>query len=162
MLLLQCSSFSSFIDVYVYGVFDKENATNIMFKKCPFSCQALYKRHWIMKWNQRRGVIASPLSFVYGPAVTYLRIISHHCNASESNFKENLGIRDILIHQVIKLSKFTLSCICNKCWGVGQYGVITMMISLEAFWLVRNFWMIDMSELWIMFYINLLHPFLAI
>ena len=24
-----------------------------------------------------------------------------------------------------------------------------MMISLEAIWLVRNFWMIDMSELWI-------------
>ena len=100
-----------------------------------------------MKW--RGGVISTLFSFVYGPAFTYLRIISHYCNASESNFKENLGIQDILIHQVIKFSKFTPSCICNMCWSVGQYGVITMMISLEAFWLVRNFWMIDMSELWI-------------
>ena len=33
------------------------------------------------------------------PAFTYLCIISHHCNASESYFKENLGIHDILIHQ---------------------------------------------------------------
>ena len=40
-----------------------------------------------------------PFSFVYGPGFTYLFIISHPCNASESNFKENLGIQDILIHQ---------------------------------------------------------------
>ena len=115
---------------FSFSSFDKENTSNIMSKKCPFSCQALYKRYWIMKWNGRRGVI-TPL-FVYDPAFTYLRFISHHCNASESNFKDNLGIQDILIHQVIKLSKFTSSCICNS-WGVGQYGVITMMISLEAF-----------------------------
>ena len=30
---------------------------------------------------------------------TYLYIISHQCNASESNFKEYLGVQDILIHQ---------------------------------------------------------------
>ena len=44
-------------------------------------------------------VLPPPFSFVYGPAFTYLCIISHHCNAPESNFKENLGIQDILIHQ---------------------------------------------------------------
>ena len=36
--------------------------------------------------------------FVYGPAFTYLCILSHQCNASNSNFKDNLGIQDILIH----------------------------------------------------------------
>ena len=48
------------------------------------------------------GVLFTPpplFSFVYGPAFTYLCTISHHCNASESNFKENLGIQDILIYQ---------------------------------------------------------------
>ena len=45
-------------------------------------------------------VLPPPLfSFIYGPAFTYLCIISHHCDASESNFKENLGMQDILIHQ---------------------------------------------------------------
>ena len=44
-------------------------------------------------------VLSPPFSFVYCPAFTYLCIISHHCNASESNFKENLGIQNILIHQ---------------------------------------------------------------
>ena len=41
----------------------------------------------------------SLFSFVYGPAFTYLCFSSHQCNASESNFKENLGIQDILIQQ---------------------------------------------------------------
>ena len=40
-----------------------------------------------------------PPSFVYGPAFTYLCIISQQCNASKSNFKKNSGIQDILIHQ---------------------------------------------------------------
>ena len=31
-------------------------------------------------------------SFVYGPAFTYLCIISHQCNAFKSNFKENMNI----------------------------------------------------------------------
>ena len=39
------------------------------------------------------------LFFVYDPSFIYLCIISHQCNASESNFKENLGIQDILGHQ---------------------------------------------------------------
>ena len=38
-------------------------------------------------------------SFVYGPASTYLCIISHQCYASESNFKLNIGIQNIWIHQ---------------------------------------------------------------
>ena len=41
----------------------------------------------------------SLFSFVYGPVFTYLCFFSHQYNASESNFKENLGIQDILIHQ---------------------------------------------------------------
>ena len=44
-------------------------------------------------------VLTPPFSFVFGPAFTYLYIISHYCNASESNFKVNLGIQDSLIHQ---------------------------------------------------------------
>ena len=40
-----------------------------------------------------------PFSFVCGPAFTYLCIISHHFNTSESYFNENLSIQDILIHQ---------------------------------------------------------------
>ena len=52
-----------------------------------------------MKW-ETRCYPPPHFSFVYnGPAFTYLCIISHHCNASESNFKENLGIQNILIHQ---------------------------------------------------------------
>ena len=43
-------------------------------------------------------------SFVYGPEFTNLCFFSHQCNASESTFKENLGIQDILIHQ--KASNF--------------------------------------------------------
>ena len=89
-------------------------------------------------------------SFVYDPAFIYLCIISHHFNASESNFEENLRYPGHFDSpKVFKRSKFIPSYICNKCWGVGQYGVITMMISLAAIWLVRHFWMIDMSELWI-------------
>ena len=42
--------------------------------------------------------VLSPLSFVYVPAFTYLCIVSHICNASESNLKENLGIQDTLIY----------------------------------------------------------------
>ena len=56
-----------------------------------------------------------PLSFVYGPAFTYLCIISLHCHASESNFKENLGIQDILIHQKSSNLVNLPLCICNKC-----------------------------------------------
>ena len=81
------------------GSFDKENTTNIMSKKVSFSCQALYKKYCTMKWNGRRGVITPSLFFRLWRSVTYLCIISHNCNASESNFKENLGIQDILIHQ---------------------------------------------------------------
>ena len=113
----------------------------ILSKMCNF-LSGLYEKYWI--WNGRRGVISSPLSFVYGPAFTYLSIISLHCHASESNFKENLGIQDILIHQNSSNLVNSPLCICNKCSGVGQ----SMMISLAAIWLVRNFWMIDMSELW--------------
>ena len=51
-----------------------------------------------MKWETRCNT--PPLfSLVYGPVFTSLCIISQHCNASESNFKENLDIQDILIHQ---------------------------------------------------------------
>ena len=35
----------------------------------------------------------------------YLCIISHHCHASESIFKENLGIQDILIHYSLQTEK---------------------------------------------------------
>ena len=53
-----------------------------------------------MKWETRCNTPPpSPFSFVYGLAFTYLGIISHHCNASESNFKENLDIQHNLIHQ---------------------------------------------------------------
>ena len=87
-------------------------------------------------WNGRWDVTPPPpFSFVYGQAFLYLCIFSHQCNASESNFKENLGIS-------FKLTKFTPSCIC-KC------GVIAMKISSPAIWLVRNLWMIDMLEMWI-------------
>ena len=52
-----------------------------------------------MKLETIRGVNPPPLPFVYSPVFTYLCIISHQCNASESYFKENLGFQDILIHQ---------------------------------------------------------------
>ena len=42
-------------------------------------------------------VLYPPFSFVYDPAFTYCA--SSHCNVSESNFKENLGIQNFLIHQ---------------------------------------------------------------
>ena len=49
-----------------------------------------------MKWETR---CYTPLdSFVYGPASTYLSIISRQCNVPESYFKENLGSQDNLIH----------------------------------------------------------------
>ena len=50
-----------------------------------------------MKWETRCYIPL--LSFVLSAAFTYLCIISHQCNASESNFKENLGVQDILIQQ---------------------------------------------------------------
>ena len=50
-----------------------------------------------MKWEMR--CYNPPFSSVYDPAFTYLCIISRHCNVSESNFKENSGIQNILIHQ---------------------------------------------------------------
>ena len=51
-----------------------------------------------MKWEMRCNT-PSPFSFAYGLVFTYLCIISNQCNAPERNFKENLGIKDILIHQ---------------------------------------------------------------
>ena len=36
-----------------------------------------------------------PLFFVYDPVSTYVYIISHQCYASESDFKENIGIQNI-------------------------------------------------------------------
>ena len=51
-----------------------------------------------MKWVTR--CYTPPLFFVYGPfCFTYLCIESHQCKASQRNFKENLGIKDILFHQ---------------------------------------------------------------
>ena len=76
----------------------------------------------------------------------YLCIISHHCNASESNFKENLGIQNILIHQKIVNSLLLAYATNVEVWD--NISVISMMISLAAIWLVKNFWMIDISELW--------------
>lgn len=63
--------------------------------------------------------IPTPFSFVNGPAFTYLWIISHQFNVSESNFKENICIQNILINQ--KASKLVnsllLSCAINvKVW----------------------------------------------
>ena len=53
-----------------------------------------------MKWESRCYTPPPFLcSFVYGPAFTYLCFFSHQCNALESNFKENWGIQDSLIHQ---------------------------------------------------------------
>ena len=105
-----------------------------------------------MKWETMCYTPPPLLSFFYGPAFTYLCIISHHCNASESNFKKKCRYPGHFDSpKVFKLRKFTLFCICNKYWGVGQYGVIEMMISLAAIWLVRNFGIIDTSELWIEF-----------
>ena len=52
-----------------------------------------------------RDEVLNPLphffSFVYLLSVHLLCmcIISHHCHAAESNFKENEGTQDILIHQ---------------------------------------------------------------
>ena len=37
--------------------------------------------------NEMGDEVLSPFSFVYGPAFIYLCIISHHCNACESNKK---------------------------------------------------------------------------
>ena len=59
-----------------------------------------YKNYQIMKLQTM--CYTPPFSFVYGPAFTYLCIISHQRNASNSNFKENLGIQDILIHQKLQ------------------------------------------------------------
>ena len=45
-------------------------------------------------------VTPPPFFFIVDdPAFTYLCIIAHHCNASESYFKEKSCIRDILINQ---------------------------------------------------------------
>ena len=52
-------------------------------------------------------VLYPSFSFVYGPAFTYLCFFSHRCNASESNFKENLGVQDS--QKSFKLNKFTPS-----------------------------------------------------
>ena len=51
-----------------------------------------------------------PFSFVYSPAFTYLCIISHQCNASESNLTS--GMQDSLIHQKASnlIHSFLLAC----------------------------------------------------
>ena len=51
-----------------------------------------------MKW-ETRCYPPPPIFFPLLRNVTYLCLISHLCNASESYFKENLGIHDILIDQ---------------------------------------------------------------
>ena len=51
-----------------------------------------------MIW-ETRCCTPSLFSFVYSPASTYLCIISHQCYASESNFKLNIVIQNIWIHQ---------------------------------------------------------------
>ena len=76
-------------------------------------------------------VVLSPFYFVFGPAYTYLCIISHHRNASDSNFKENLVIQDILIYQ--KSSNSPLFAYATSVEVLDNtYGVITMMIALAA------------------------------
>ena len=63
-------------------------------------------------------VVLSPFYFVFRPAYTYLCIISHQCNASDSNFKEKLGIQDILILQTssnLINSLLPATLVCNKC-----------------------------------------------
>ena len=68
-------------------------ARRILYKKCN-----IFVRLSIKKW-ETKCYPPPPFSFVYGPVFTYLWIISHQCNASESNFKDNLGVQDILIQQ---------------------------------------------------------------
>ena len=51
-----------------------------------------------MKW-ETSCCIPSRFYFVYGPASTYMYIISHQCNEFESDFKQKKGIQNILIHQ---------------------------------------------------------------
>ena len=83
-----------------------------------------------------------PFSFVYGPAFTYLCIISHQCNASENNSKEIPG--HLGSPKSFKLSKFSPSYVSNK----------DNMASLQ-WWFHQqrsdwsDLWMIDKSELWI-------------
>ena len=149
---IQCNNIVRTICLDVFLIqFISEGKYDEYFLKMYFSVRLGIKKYGIMKWETR--CYTPPPSFhslIYCPGLTYICIISHHCNATESNFNENFGILDILIHLVFKLSKFTPSCICNKCWGVGQYGAMTMMISSATIWLVRYFWMIEMSELWIL------------
>ena len=81
-----------------------------------------------------------PFSFVYGPAFTYLCIISHQCNAPESYFKENLGIQDISMHQkASNIVNSLLPAYATSVKCLGQYGVITMMISSAAILIGQKF-----------------------
>ena len=110
--------------------------------KMVFFCTVWNKKYLIMKWETR--CYTPSFSFVYGPAFTYLRIISHHCNASERNFKENLSIQDILIHQKSSNLENSLLLAYATCVEVSEkYGVITKMILLA---MVKFFWMIDISN----------------
>ena len=95
---IQCNNIATAncIDVFLIklswqGEYDEYCLKNVIFLS-GFSIKSI---RW---WNGRRDVIP-PHSFVYGPAFTHLCVISYQCNASESDFKENLGIQHILIHQ---------------------------------------------------------------
>ena len=66
------------------------------------------------------------LSFVYGVHL----LVSYECNASESDFKENLGIQDILIHQKAPNLKNSLLAY-SRCVNVWT-NMASLMISSAA------------------------------
>ena len=86
----------------------------------------------------------SLFSCLYGPAFTYLCIISHRCSASKSNFKENLCTQDILIHKKasnlvneVLLTHKTKVIKCGTIWNRYNYDLIRSALIDQKF---LNYW----------------------
>ena len=103
-----------------------------------------------MKWETRCYNPPPPLS------LSSVAQRSLTCASSNINVMRQIVIakkikvcRTFLFTITSKLCNFTPSYTCNKCYCVGQCGVITKTFSSASIWLGRTFCMIYMLKLWI-------------
>ena len=124
--LLQPNCLDLFVIMNIWqGKYDEYCLKNIIYFVVRLGIKSI-RYMYVVIW-ETRCTSPLPFSFVHAPAFIYFSVLSNQCNVLESNFKENLGIQDFLIHQ--KASNLVNSLLiticlhmqqvlmCGTCWG---------------------------------------------